>query len=89
MEDTIKKPAHRAKKVQKFVVGQWVLLEDTGVTAFIPTEIQPTNDITDLNKMVAWAKANLEGTAGTYHFVRKVQGALVIAIQEELKFTFE
>ena len=73
----------RAKKVQKLMVGKW---EDN---AFKLADKQPETDITDVNKMVAWAKENFSSEPGTYSFIRQVPGALVLAVQQELKLTFE
>ena len=73
----------RAKKVQKLVIGTWE--EDT----FKLADKQPETDITDVNKMVAWAKENFSSEPGAYSFIRQVPGALVLAVQQELKLTFE
>ena len=78
----------RAKKVQKLVVGSWVANAD-GIPHFEPCAKQPETDITDVNKMVAWAKENFSSEPGTYSFIRQVPGALILAVQQELKLTFE
>ncbi len=69
------------RKVQPWVVGKWV------EGSFTPHAVQPETVITDLVKMVAWAKANIK-EPGSYDFIRKTAGSLVIAIQEEFKYSY-
>jgi hypothetical protein len=74
------------RKVQPWVVGKWVPNAD-GIPHFEPCRLQPETAITDLVKMVAWAKANIK-EPGSYEFIRKTAGSLVIAIQEEFKYSY-
>jgi hypothetical protein len=69
------------RKVQPWVVGKW-----TDGT-FVPHAAQPEDKITDLTKMVAWAKASIK-TPGAYEFIRQTPGSLVIAVQEEFKYSY-
>ena len=78
----------RTKKVQRLMIGKWVTCE-SGAMRFEMDSNQPNPDITDVNKMVAWAKENFSSEPGTYSFIRVVPGALVLAVQQELKLTFE
>lgn len=77
----------KAKKVQRLMIGKWVTNEN-GSVHFEISSNQPSPDITDVNKMVAWAKESFSSEPGTYSFIRIVPGALVLAIQKELKLTF-
>jgi len=79
--------ARRERKVQKFIVGKWVAGSE-GVSHFEPCKLQPETALTDVNEIVAWTKANMAQEPGEYQFVREVPGALVIAVQQNLKFTF-
>ena len=88
MSEETPKKERKAKKVQKFIVGQWVPDAD-GVGHFEPCKRQPETDVTDMNEMVAWAKANLADEPGEYQFIRHIPGALIIAVQQNLKFTFQ
>ena len=83
----------KQKAVQPWVVGQWDIVEgsrDNGEDDyyFIPSDRQPEEPITDLNKMVAWVKQNI-GEPGTYEFVRKAPGRLVLAEQTTMKAVLE
>jgi hypothetical protein len=70
------------RKVQPWVVGKW-----TDGT-FVPHAAQPETAITDLAKMVAWARASIK-EPGSYDFIRKTPGSLVIAVQEEFKYSYK
>jgi len=70
-----------AKKSARLVVGKWN--EDGNFYALAE---QPDAELTEMADMVSWCKVNLE--PGEYHFVRKVSGSLLIAVQTQMKFTF-
>lgn len=57
--------------------------------SFKPFDLQPDAPITDVNKMVAWAKSALADDPGTYYFIRSVPGSLVISVHQMLNFKFE
>jgi len=69
-----------AKKQQRIVVGKW------DNDKFIAMEEQPDGLVSEMADMVAWCKVNLG--PGEYSFVRQVPGALLIAEQTQMKFTF-
>ena len=77
------------KQMQKLVVGNWVDLAADGEperVAFVPLEKQPDECITEVGKMVAWAKEALKDSAGSYDFVRDIPGQLTIAVQTVMTF---
>lgn len=86
MRETLVTKTRRPKKTNKFIVGKWKMID--GAKAFVPSDVQPDAAVTDINQMVAWTKVNLGSEPGTYEFVREVPGALQIAQQLNLKFTF-
>ena len=78
----------KQKAVQPWVVGTWEHGGDVDQYAFVAHDKQPEEPITDLNKMVAWVKQNI-GEPGTYEFVRKGPGRLVLAEQTTMKAVLE
>ena len=70
-----------AKKQQRIVVGKW----ENG--NFIALDKQPEGDpYTEMASVIMWCKVNLG--PGEYSFVRQVPGALLIAEQTQMKFTY-
>ena len=78
----------KQKAVQPWVVGTWEHMTETECPVFLPNSSQPEEPITDLNKMVAWVKQNIV-EPGTYEFVRKGPGRLVLAEQTTMKAVLE
>ena len=74
----------RQRQPQYLVVGKW---DESGET-FERSARQPTEPITDLSAMIAWAKATLAEEPGSYEFIRVIPGALTVAHQTELKLTW-
>jgi len=72
----------RKQKEQALVVGEW-----SNVGVFVPRQEQPEKPITDVAKMVAWCRANIKD-AGSYDFIRRIQGQLVVAVQQQFVFEF-
>lgn len=70
-----KKPSteRKAKVETPFVVGAWF------GGNFVPSEPQPVEPITELNKIIAWAKKTYGESGGEFEFIRKVPGKLVLA----------
>ena len=91
---TSEQKTRKQKAIQPWVVGQWDVVENSAneggvdVSCFIPLDHQPEEPITDLNKLVAWVKQNI-GEPGTYEFVRKAPGRLVLAEQTTMKAVLE
>ena len=77
----------KQKAVQPWVVGEWDAVSDT-MNVFTAHQQQPEEPITDLNKMIAWVKQNI-GEPGTYEFIRKGPGRLVLAEQTTMKAVLE
>ena len=71
------------KTVSPYVVGKW-----NSAGAFEPTSAQPEAPITDLAKMIVWVKKVYGDQPGAYEFVRRVPGALTVAVQQEFSFKF-
>lgn len=72
------------KPTRQFVIGKW---QEDG--SFKPLTKQPEEPITELNKMVAWARATLKDTTGEYDLILKLPGKLIIATQTKLNLKFE
>jgi len=70
------------KDLAPFIVGNWK--QAGAVQVFTPLANQPATPVTDIAGMVKWVKENYGKTAGTYEFVRKHNGKLQIAVQQEL-----
>jgi len=73
----------RKQKEQALVVGEW----RTVGGVFAPRPEQPATPITDVAKMVAWCRANIKD-AGSYDFIRRIPGQLVVAVQQQFVFEF-
>ena len=78
----------KQKAAQPWVVGAWGKWGAEDGNTFRAHDKQPEEPITDLNKMIAWVKQNI-GEPGTYEFVRKAPGRLVLAEQTTMKAVLE
>jgi len=74
----------RKKTEQPLVVGTW-----GADGSFKACAQQPEKTITTVSRMAAWVKDNFKDQPGEYSFVRKIPGRLVLAVQQELKLTYD
>lgn len=75
------------KQTQKLTIGKWVADPDRlGESVFVKHETQPTDPITEMGDMLAWAKKEFGQIPGEYAFVREVPGAWVCGVQQVFDF---
>lgn len=84
--ETVAAATRKPKMKECLVIGLWKSTD--GALVFVPAERQPSESITELGKMVAWAKKEFELDGGAFEFVRMVPGKLTLGRQTVLSAEF-
>ncbi len=81
-EEIVATKQRKTRPEQALVIGQWV------DGSFCPLATQPEKPVTLLADMLTWAKTMFGTIPGSYDFVRRIPGRMVVVSETKNTVTF-